>query len=517
MLHADTITKLTDKKIAIDRIRTGEGGVTLDALASVFDGDVSRTVNTVLELTAAGRAKIVDNNVMATPAPVKTYLIPDYREQAFADTIEKLSRRAIKLGLASPRPETVGEELRPVVIDGRVQRRFDDSIVYSRWIYIEVTEPVVRLPGGWIFLGVVEHTQAGNIIRLATEIELAPGELIRFRDTDPECDHCQLDRRRADTYLVRSMSTGEIKQVGRSCMTDFLGEDFLAALTYQIDATMQLDEMFGDGLSDGGARGAGGGGEPLWDIEKAVIAAAAAVRTVGWTSRSSVKDDMFYAGPKPTADILLDFMIGFKPEKLAAAYPEIAAAIRGKSELDRDVGLAALAWARGIPADVESDYMSNLRVACAADVVTTRTLGIVASVIAAHGRFIEREIAKQRLADAANGSKWIGKIGDQIKAGKLTAAAKKKGAGRIEPMRATITGLHAIDGAYGVTTIIKMLTVGGDCLSWFASGAVDYQRGQEVTVEGTVKKHVEYKGVKETQLTRCTLSPVDDASIHEAA
>jgi hypothetical protein len=61
------------------------------------------------------------------------------------------------------------------------------------------------------------------------------------------------------------------------------------------------------------------------------------------------------------------------------------------------------------------------------------------------------------------------------------------------------------EGHYGTTTIVKFRDLDGNVFTWFASGYLQYNKGDRVQVRGTVKKHDEYKGVKQTVLTRCVV------------
>lgn len=58
-------------------------------------------------------------------------------------------------------------------------------------------------------------------------------------------------------------------------------------------------------------------------------------------------------------------------------------------------------------------------------------------------------------------------------------------------------------GYYGPTTIIGMKDADGNKLVWFSSGMASVERGEKIRIKGRVKKHEEYRGVKQTTLTRC--------------
>ncbi len=55
---------------------------------------------------------------------------------------------------------------------------------------------------------------------------------------------------------------------------------------------------------------------------------------------------------------------------------------------------------------------------------------------------------------------------------------------------------------WGPSTLVKFLDDAGNVLTWFASGDQDYVPGARVTIDGTDKKHSDYKGVRETALSR---------------
>jgi hypothetical protein len=44
----------------------------------------------------------------------------------------------------------------------------------------------------------------------------------------------------------------------------------------------------------------------------------------------------------------------------------------------------------------------------------------------------------------------------------------------------------------------------GRSFTWFNNGKTDMQLGKEYIIKGTIKKHSEYNGLKQTELTRVT-------------
>ena len=59
------------------------------------------------------------------------------------------------------------------------------------------------------------------------------------------------------------------------------------------------------------------------------------------------------------------------------------------------------------------------------------------------------------------------------------------------------------DGQWGASTWFLLKTAEGHVLTWQASGSFTVEEGDNVTLTGTVKRHDEYRGGRQTVLTRC--------------
>lgn len=58
------------------------------------------------------------------------------------------------------------------------------------------------------------------------------------------------------------------------------------------------------------------------------------------------------------------------------------------------------------------------------------------------------------------------------------------------------------NGHYGLAKLHSLRDEEGRTLIWFATGADELEVGGKYRILGTVKKHEEYKGWKQTTLTR---------------
>jgi hypothetical protein len=92
-------------------------------------------------------------------------------------------------------------------------------------ILVELVGEPPRLEG-WEVVGRLDHDDGGSG-RLSFA---GPGiERGAWSGAEPWCEHCGLLRRRTVTYLVRDGS-GEVRQIGSSCLRDYTGHDLARAV-----------------------------------------------------------------------------------------------------------------------------------------------------------------------------------------------------------------------------------------------------------------------------------------------
>lgn len=107
-----------------------------------------------------------------------------------------------------------------------------------------------------------------------------------------------------------------------------------------------------------------------------------------------------------------------------------------------------------------------------------------------HAR-LAREREAARAAERA-ASAWVGKVGDRIEL-EVTVLFTAEGRG----------------GQWGPSTVVKCKDDSGNLLVWFASGSWHIEPGSRCKVRGTVKAHDEYRGGKQTVMTRCKLVEIE--------
>jgi hypothetical protein len=164
-------------------------------------------------------------------------------------------------------------------------------------------------------------------------------------------------------------------------------------------------------------------------------------------------------------------------------------------ERDEKMAADALKWAASQPDVGVGDYLYNLGVACRAGYVTRRTMGIVASAVSAYMRAMacEEALNQVRRDDTKKSREWVGEVKVRQDFTKLTVKFMKY-----------------LEGNYGTTTLVSFEDEPGNLIKWFASIKLDnIDKGDVVDLKATVKKHDDYKGVKQTLITRAKINTIN--------
>ena len=74
----------------------------------------------------------------------------------------------------------------------------------------------------------------------------------------------------------------------------------------------------------------------------------------------------------------------------------------------------------------------------------------------------------------------------------------------------------AHEGAFGTSGIHKLVDSQGNALTWFASGGDWLKEGESYTVACTVKEHGEFRGVKQTVVSRLAVWTPEKTAQHTA-
>lgn len=441
------------------------------------------------------------NQVETNEIEREQFFIPEHRMLELEARLAKLAKIAAKVGVAAPTVKQIGEEFRTFVwttsdtgpgywlststAATELQKRGLRHRI-ERFVEVEFTGELPKL-AGWKFLAKLEHTEAGTMIQKLSQ-EPVPEE---YRQAQPGCEHCGKARKRRDTYVVSSES-GEYRQVGRSCLKDFTGHqspEQIAAICMYLERLSSVAEFNEELLEDGFRSPAS------YSLEAVLNFTASVVREFGYVSRKDAEFDNKTA----TASRVMSCLEN--PEAAKKMAPE---------QQDTERAANVLAWAKGIVAAPDDDYLWNLSVIAENGIVARKRVGLAASMILAHQRATETEAIRKTVKETQKESEFFGEV-------------KKR-----YELTLKILSMREFAGNFGAMYLYKFVTPEGNSAAWWASHyfpVVDGSRvigvGDTVRVKATVKSHEDYKGrdgvfTRQTNLTRVTLLSLVEAAAEAA-
>lgn len=329
----------------------------------------------------------------------------------------------------------------------------------------------------WQFVAEVEHTDKGNIIQGVCGIEVPE----RYYTTPPICEHCQSNRARKNTYIVMNTKTGEFKQVGKSCLKDFTNGMSAEGVAQYMSAFESLIE--GEAPCEGWWR-------PTYvNTREFLCYAAETIRHFGYVKRGNEYDYDYDPTVRTTRDRAVDYYL--VKHGLLSGYWHQDIVERRKREIEAsgfdaesqeatEEADAAYRWVLEQPEN--SNYMHNLKTVCALDYVTMDKCGLLVSLFPAYNRELEKQAERKRIAKAEANSDWVGEVGQ-----------------RLDIKVASWKCMASWENQFGMGYLYKIVDADGNVYTWKTSRCID---GAE-KLKGTVKAHSEFRGTKQTELTRC--------------
>lgn len=438
----------------------------------------------------------------------RVYLIPAENLAGLEQRVEKLARRSKKTG-TPPVTVTVTEEFEE-------ETREDDGevthVITRYYVIVGGQTPVIP---GWEFVAVVDHLDDdNNLIREIPQIRqevrgITPGDLTPYLHAAPDCDHCGVDRRRKETFILQAREDGSLKQVGRQCLGDFTG-------IHNPDQVAKWAEYlieFEDTLADAEERdSSGGGGTPVLPLDGYLTHVVTMIREFGYTSGTRARE---WGGSSTKETAQQNFYnarsYDFKDPAPRDRYntPKYYC----PTAEDKAEAAQTLAWAHenytteavdaaidaGNPS--EATFLNNMRVAFASDYAQPKVLGFLAWAPMARRKAIETQVREEK----------------KVKA--VTLGYKGEPGEKFE-WELTVAKIVEIEDHYSYNQNSKPLYIfvddDGREVKWFSSRWIgELEPGATVVLKGTVKGQDDGKGrhgdsnyAPSTTVTRCKVLEV---------
>lgn len=399
----------------------------------------------------------------ATPKDLPSYTFPAPRLWLAEKRIDEANKRLEKDGIEE-RFSFTTERF------ARESKRPDGSKGSDEFVTITLSAPSYSYQG-YDFLAAVDREEAGLVVRTALDQDLHG-----WRPDAQSCEHCNLDRNRNLTYLVRDLD-GNIKQVGSTCVKAYTGIQPKGLWSLGFDPLEGVEEEAGDTPERAVSHKEEYGVEDL-------LGRALAISEGGkkFTSRSSVEA----SGGRATAeDVLWSFRDTPRRED-----QERRAEIRAEAQERIKKGEVRELLERIEKLPGKSDWESNIKTLAAGEAINPRHTPTLVSALA-----LLRQERKEKAPRWQPG--FAGAVGQSLKGRKMTV--------RRHQVRTEVDP-YSYRGEEVAKSQLVFEDEEGHQVLWWASREIGIHEGDEVIfTSGKVKKHGQYRGSDQTIVERVRL------------
>jgi len=329
--------------------------------------------------------------------------------------------------------------------------------------FVKVTIDCKFRRNGWTVLGSVSR-KTGILQCHFHDTEL----LKQYNDTDFHCDHCNTNRYRNSVILLEN-EQGNRKLVGSTCVKEFTsgldGElvvEYAAMLSdIEREAVIDTDDCDEEYFHEDGIFC-----RHQYFVEEVVASAASLIRRIEFVSAKKASESYNKTSTKQLIPYTLDHY--------------------GNEVIEEDEELAdkAIEWCRGLSVDeiFKSEYLFNVHEIVKNEMCSIEHFGILAALIPAY-----HKATSETVSNPKKRSEYVGEVKDKLK------------------FTALLSNHQSFDSQFGVLHIYVFEDDDSNVYCWKTSKWFKFEIGESLSVEGTVKEHSEYHGVKQTVLTRCKL------------
>lgn len=322
--------------------------------------------------------------------------------------------------------------------------------VYKKVVIVKI-EGIIK-NGDWSVVGVIEHCNGFNVIHSMS----SKCSLEKYRNAKSFCEHCGTLRKRNKTVIVYNSNTRELKQVGTTCLLDYTGID-LATIGYYESIVKECKDCENTVY------------KPEYYIEVALFlnSVVHCIKKYGWASKQMSYDS--------------------NGEVIPTSKRALEEYLNGSFYLEEtQFTNMAINFIKNCQEDTE--FMRNLKSMVSVKTIPVNKISYIACIPNIYNQHLESEKRKKALAEQAEKYEYFSSVDTKIRAtGVLFKTA-------------------SFDTQFGTMFIYKMI-VDKYIFVWKTSKALEIdENGIKCQIEGKIKEHSEYKGIKQNILTRCKIT-----------
>jgi hypothetical protein len=388
--------------------------------------------------------------------------------------IEKLKK---KFNLAIKKAKKFGMEVPELLIykDESIVKRIEvdtyNGVEKYDIVHVPVSYsgmfPIIK---GWNLTSIIEHSRV-ETEKIFNKVRVAPNfeekvDREKLVSLPPNCDHCNSKRFRKKTYILENSETGEIRQVGSTCVKDFLGDEDPTHIVNSAKWIDFVENMInGFGFVDGSPK-------REYKVEDVLTVTDAVIKKYGWVSRG----DSLQIGEESTSEKVNKIILSSELMKDLDI-----------TEKNKEFAKKAIEWIKSLDMSDKSlsEYLFNCGVCVGREYIEEYEFGIVCSIISSYKNKLDKEESLKN----EQKSDWFGKVKERIK-----------------DIPVTFVNQYGFPSTYGYVYFFKFITEKGNVVIWKTSKVGDWEYGDKLFLTGTVKDHTTYNDVKQTIMTRCKVN-----------
>lgn len=407
------------------------------------------------------------------------------RQDDFRKKMTALQARAEKMGQPPIHFEATGKVSSfklPVYQDGQVMPGVHMDALKVEYA---VSGTFPRL-NGFEFLAQIDHNKNSdgtysNLVNTAgsKSADVLDGTGTDYHICSPSCDCCKQSRNRSSTFLVRKIETGDIEQIGSSCVDAYIGTKTLSQVVAAFNVyNFVFGEEYFDEMDNEYSRS---NATPEWvSVRNYLAMAAYLTETKGFVKTGefdSTRDTIVYDIAKPGANkdsVLTHLSLNIARDDILTAYHSKADEIIAHFSKD----------------EAQTTYVKNaqtlIKMGCF-PLKHNLSSGILASLPSSHQQFMLRELDKKKIENNTYLNEHFGKLKSR---GQLKLCATK--VKEVFDVQFPFTKYSFIDDH-------------GRKFQWKASNSgpdLKIAAGDTLIATATISSHFSYDGMHYTAINR---------------
>ena len=406
----------------------------------------------------------------------RTGFIPENHVKDFKKAIERHSKKNQKLGSAPVHCiETGNVEIREIQHYVMNEDREMIPSVKKKHKFVEMmVVGTVAIINGWKPIAIIEHfDNSPNLITTLSNdwtsyLDPAPGYCSKF-DLPSNCDHCNVYRHRRKTYILKSANPenfGEEKQVGSSCLNDFIPrynteQRLLHSFSWIKTVEEHFDSEQWDYLNIGHYN-------YYHEKEDVLRHAVYQIKRYGFVSKQKSYD----TGLISTAESV----------KLNMDNSDIDHYVRYAKiykNYYNQLAVDTVKYTKYLEKNASNDFEANVMAMFKSELISDKQIPYFVAGVNSFLYWIKEE---DKPKDPP--SNYLFQVGDKFKDHEVEVLMMK-----------------GFETRWGWSTLCLFKDNDGNKIKWFASKNTNFDVGEKIKISGKCKMHTEYNGEKQTDVS----------------